>query len=655
MNRVRLQLAVVASLLPSALLQAQFGIPRTLPDTGKLAPVVVTATRDSVSQSASTAATTVITGAALRAEGIITLQQALSVIASITTVQAGSFGASTSLFLRGGNSNYTLLLVDGAPVNDPGGFLDLANLTTDNIDRIEIVRGPGSVLYGSDAISGVIQIFTRRGTTGAFGDVAGAAGNFGSHAYDLAFGFGKPTASFTFDGARYRTNGIEAFNNEYSNDVYSVAGHLGAPGASHLDLTGRQMTSNFHYPTDDTGAAVDSNQQTSGRLRVGSLDGGFYLGHKLEFRAIGGYTENKSTNQNLPDNAGDSLNFYYVDPSTLTQWSVDARLALHLNKSTAITAGGKYDDQQVKSRDSSFSSGFTDTSSFEHSRINTAYYLNATGDAARKFSYNAGIRLTESAQFGKFTTYAIGAGLVLSPKSSIRASFGTAFREPSFYEQYATGFAMGNPNLKPETGTSWELGLSQAFAKGDAVIGVGYFSQRFTDMIQYDPSAPPGTPNYENVAEATATGIEADLHAALSKAWLLSAAYTWLNTNVVSSLAGGSAATLVEGQQLLRRPSNAGNVSFTYHVPKKLALTAQAQYVGSRADIDYTTFQRVTLPSYALLNASVLWTVKSDAEGRFAAITLRGTNLFNHGYQQTVGFQAPGRAFFAGFRVGVEK
>ena len=629
---------------------------RTAADTSRLAPVTVTATRDSVLQVAPTAATTIITGASLRAQGIATVQQALSGISSITTVQAGSFGATTSLFLRGGQSSYTLVLVDGAPVNDPGGFIDLANLTTDNVDRIEIVSGPGSVLYGSDAISGVIQIFTRRVTHGTFGNAAASGGNYGIRAYDLAFGTGKETSGITLDLARYRTNGILAFNNGASNDVVSGLVRFGEPGRAHLDVAAHQYQADYHFPTDFTGAVTDSNQQTSGRLRVGSLDAGAYLGRKVEFRVLAAGTENRSTSQDLPDSPGDSLNFYYVDPTTLHQWSVDARFAFHLSPSTALTAGGSYDDQSVHGGDSSWTRSSVATTSFEHARDNGAYYANATGDIGDLFSYNAGVRVTASDQFGTFTSYRVGAGYVLTPKTSVRGSIGSGFREPSFYEEYATGFAVGNPFLTPEIGDAWEIGLSQSFSKGAGTLGFSYFSQRFTDMIQYDPSAPPGSPNYENIATATAVGIEAQLHATISPVWSLDGAYSWLRTNVVDAgLSSGPTAALHAGEPLLRRPANAGNAGLTYSLPKKFSFGVQVVFVGSRADVDYTLNSRVTLPSYTLVNVSARLTLKSDNEGRYLAINFRGTNLFNEAYQQTQGFEAPGRTLVVGVSLGVEQ
>ena len=647
--------ALLVLAIPATLAAAQNSVLRPPSgDTAVLRPVVVTATRDSVTQVAPTAATTVISGEQLRAQGIITVQQALSVISSMTTVQAGSFGATTSLFTRGGQSNYTLLMIDGSPVNDPGGFLDLANLTTDNIDRIEIVRGPGSVLYGSNAISGVIQIFTRRRVGADFANVVASGGSYGARDYQLGGGFGKEAMAITLDASRSKTNGIYSFNNSASNDVYSGLIHFGSAGKAHLDIAGRQMRSVYNFPTDFTGAQIDSSQWTDSRLTVASVDGGFYMGKKVEFRVLAAGTENQSTSQNLPDALRDSSFIYYVDPSTIKQWSVDARLAIHANASTAITLGGEYDDQQIKSFDSTFSESFTDTSSFAHTRTNTAYYANATGDIGSKFTYDAGIRLTNSDLFGTFTSYRVGAGYVLTPKTLVRGSIGSAFNEPSFFEQYSTGFTTGNPNLKPETGTSWEIGLQQSVSKGKGVMGVTYFSQHFTNMIQYDPGVPPGDPNYENIAKADASGIEAELRLAISQAWFLDFGYTWLKTKVVNALSSGDpGATLITGDALLRRPSNAGNVGLTYFLAKKLTFNVQGVYVGSRADVNYSTDERVTLPSYLLMNASMMLTLKADAEGRFAAIMARANNVFNHGYEQTVGYAAPGRTLMVGIRLGV--
>src|SRR6267378_4474800 len=135
-------------------------------DTVLLKPVVVTATRVPVAADLVASAVTVLRGADLVAQGIRTVADALQTVPGAHIVETGSYGGQTSLFMRGGESDYVKVLLDGVPLNDAGGGIDLAHLTTDNIDRIEVVRGPVSVLYGSDAVTGVIQIFTRAGERG---------------------------------------------------------------------------------------------------------------------------------------------------------------------------------------------------------------------------------------------------------------------------------------------------------------------------------------------------------------------------------------------------------------------------------------------------------------------------------------------------------
>src|SRR5947208_826642 len=151
---------VLVGTIVSASLRAQQ--PDTLRDTAYVGPVVVTATRSPLARDRVPASVTVLDGASLRAQGITHVADALRLAPGIAVVQSGSYGAQTALFTRGGQSNYTKVLVDGVPLNDPGGTLDIGTLTLDNVERVEIVRGPTSVLYGSDAVTGVVQLFTRR-------------------------------------------------------------------------------------------------------------------------------------------------------------------------------------------------------------------------------------------------------------------------------------------------------------------------------------------------------------------------------------------------------------------------------------------------------------------------------------------------------------
>src|SRR2546425_5083359 len=190
---------VAALAVAPLVLQAQEPV-----DTARLGPIVVTAERLPIPAAAVPAAVTVLSGAALRAQGIRTVADALRTVPGGTVVASGSFGAQTSLFVRGGESDYVKVLIDGVPQNQPGGAFDFAHLTLDGVDRIEVVRGPVSVLYGSDAVAGVVQIFTRAGT-GAPRPVAGLrAGTYGTTELSAGLEGGRPPPGGTLHASPLR-------------------------------------------------------------------------------------------------------------------------------------------------------------------------------------------------------------------------------------------------------------------------------------------------------------------------------------------------------------------------------------------------------------------------------------------------------------------
>ena len=162
----------------------------------RLQDVVVTAAGTPVELREAPATTTVIDGERLREQGIATLADALREVPGIAIARSGSFGGTTTLFVRGGERDYTKVLIDGVPVNDPGGDFDFAHLSTADIERIEVVRGPASVLYGSDAVSGVIHVITRRGRTGVRGTATARAGSYGTREGELAIEGGRSGATF---------------------------------------------------------------------------------------------------------------------------------------------------------------------------------------------------------------------------------------------------------------------------------------------------------------------------------------------------------------------------------------------------------------------------------------------------------------------------
>jgi vitamin B12 transporter len=234
----------------------RLGAQEAAADTARISPVVVTATRSPLPAERTPASVTVLTGERLRAEGITTLADALRTVPGLAIVQSGSFGGATSVFIRGGESKYTKILVDGVPMNDAGGAFDLSTLSTDNLDRIEIVRGPASVLYGSDAMAGVVQLFTRRGSGATHGDVAARAGGFGSRDVEASARGGDARLSYSVAAAHHATDGFQAFNSGFRQGVGSalVGATLGAFDGS---LSARFTDRELHFPTNGAGQVVD--------------------------------------------------------------------------------------------------------------------------------------------------------------------------------------------------------------------------------------------------------------------------------------------------------------------------------------------------------------------------------------------------------------
>ena len=259
-------------------------------DTITLQPVVVTATRVPTPANAVSSAVTVISGASLRERGVRTVADALAGTVGATVVQTAGPGSQTSLFVRGGESDYAKILVDGVPLNQPGGAYNLAHLTTDDVDRIEIVRGPVSVLYGSDAVTGVIQIFTKANAGRLRVDAEAGAGSYGATRAGATMSGGTTRLRYSFGASRSESDGLFPVNSDDRNTVATARVRWAPDARTDAAVTVRQGDNVFHYPTDGAGRVVDVNQHASDRGPVVSIDLGRRVGDRVELRALLGYT-----------------------------------------------------------------------------------------------------------------------------------------------------------------------------------------------------------------------------------------------------------------------------------------------------------------------------------------------------------------------------
>lgn len=649
--RPRAPLVVTALLTLAAAARAQQ--PR---DSVVLAPIVVTATRVATPADALPTAVTILDGAALRAAGHTTLAEALRTVPSAAFAQAGAFGGVTSLFLRGGQSGYVRVLVDGVVLNQAGGAVDLAVIPLTSVERIEVARGPASVLYGSDAVTGVIQVFTRRGAGAVQVDAAAAAGSHGLSELRAEAAAASPAAAWTVSASASGGDGVYAFNNDWH--TAGAEGRLALTPDAHTDvqLTLRYADHRYAYPTDGGGTAVDSNQQQRTRTVLAGLDAGRRLGSRAELRLLLGLRASRDTSDDAPDAPGDTLGIFASWAGSRTERrSVDARLSVDAPGGAVVTVGGALERERERSAngyDSEFGAG---QGALDVTRTNRALYLQALSARQGRLGLQGGARLDDNAAFGTFATWRFGASATLGGGLRLRGAAGTAFKEPTFIENYAAGYAVGNPALRPERSSSWEAGVEQRLAAGRIQLAATWFDQQFRDVIQYAvvPAQPNG-PNFYNVAAADARGLEAEARFLPRAAVDVTVQYTWLHTSASDSGFGGGA--FAPGQPLLRRPAHSGSVTALLQPAGRWSGGARVLAIGPRDDLDFGTWPatRVTLPGYVRTD---LWAEVALRRGPGAgvALTLRVDNVTDAVTTDVLGFATPGRVIRLGARAGTPR
>jgi vitamin B12 transporter len=649
-NARSLALACAAAVLctvPSAAQSRPDSVPPLLP------PVSVTAARSDLATVAQPITTSTFTEEDLRAAGITQLADVVRLVPGATLLPGGSFGAQSSLFFRGGESDYALVLVDGVPLNTPGGYFDFGQLTVDNVERVEVVRGPASLLYGSDAVSGVIQIFTKRGTDATRASAVIGGGNYGARRYEGNASGALRALRWSLGGARHESSGILPFNNDFRNDVVSATA---AWSGSRVELGSvlRYTDHAYRYPTDGGGVLVDSNAVTTNQRLVIGANAAVRLRPSLVLHARASHNRATPRITDRPDGPADTLGFFgFLSDATVTRDLAELRGEATLGAQVLSLAVERTRDRE-ESNTLSLSQFGDFPGDFTAERTNVAVVGQVVGNIGARTSYTAGLRHDDNSAFGTFTTARAALAHRVTDAVSVRASLGNAFKAPTFFENFATGFVTGNPTLAPERTRSAEVGVVMALAAGRGSVGVTYYAQRFRDIIQYTATVPDGAPNYANLAEARADGVELEARWRLSRTVLVHGSVTWLDTEVLDAGADqGVSATFVQGDRLLRRPSELAVAGLRW-TPKRSTVDLLATRTGARDDRDFRNFPAdpLELPAYTRVDVALTHPLRSgDARAPLSAV-LRVENLLNAYYEGVANFRAPGRAVFVGLRVG---
>lgn len=659
----------VLALVVSAL---SLGAQQRSPDTARTAPVVVTATRVPLSLGALPVAVTIITGEELRLRGVTTVADALMDVTSAYVAQSGSQGATTSLFLRGGESKYVKVLVDGVPANDPGGTYDFASLTTDNVERIEVVRGPASVIYGADAVTGVVHVITRQGRGSPRVELDARGGTAPRDPVDAtqprpealatmdatASLVGASTAaSYSLAIGRHQTTGLYQINNAYHNNVLSAHINLAPAAGTDVHISLRYVDYRFNYPTNGGGTpanvgAFDTNARRSEDRTILGVEVERAIAPWLRsVLALSSSVNDGGTDDQLDRPGGNS----FVSQDKTRRRGAELRAIVLPVSMAALTVGAHVEHQDQQSQAQGQFGTFPFTSLFSASRRNVGAYAEGVLTPTDRLTLTLGGRLDDNEQFGTFRTGRVGLSWRLLKATRLRATTGSAFREPTFAENYSTGFVVGNPNLLPERARTADVGVEQELFDGRAGLGLTAFWQRFHNMIDYTGSTTSCGYSYCNVAAARSNGVEGDARTRIAGAFWLAGGVTMLRTRVLSPGFDQSSGGLYRaGESLIRRPRHSWNASLSYRGAGPLSGSARFLVVGQRTDRDFRPFPAVpvTLASYQRMDLGVEYALRV-AGARRTAVLARIENLQNTGYQSVFNFLAPRRTIAIGMRAAL--
>ena len=600
--------------------------------TTTLEPVIVTATRVEIPLGEVGSSVTLITREEIESQQAVHLLDVLRSVPGLDVARSGGLGQQASVFLRGANSAHTLVLVDGIEVNDPsdsGRSFDFAALPAENIDRIEIVRGSGSALYGSDAMGGVINIITRKGSGKPQFSLSAEGGSFKTHQEKFSVSGGTERVNYSVSGSSHISDGISAASKESGNserdgyDRKSLSARLGLTPTDTLDidffyryLDAEADLDNFGGPNGDDPNYTSDSRSTSFRAQAHlSLFDSFWeqtLGFSL--------TDNDRSYKNDTDvdHPLDSLRSQYDGQMSKVDWQHN----LNLSQSNMLTIGAEYEEETTKSRyfSTSLWGDYVDEFS-EKSAHTVGYYLQDQIWLGDNFVATGGLRIDDNSRFGTHDTYRVTASYsVPSTGTRFKATYGTGFKAPSLFQLFSS---YGDIDLDPETSKGWDAGVEQSLWDERILLDATYFENDFKDLIDYDLV----TSSFQNIGKAQTSGLELNLSIRPVDELTVSAGYTYTKTE-----------NLVTGEELLRRPRNKYNLNLNYRFLQRGDVNLNAIYVGKRTD-----FGNVPLAAYTVVNMAASYNVTENLR-----LTGRIENLFNADYEEVSGYGTPGIAGYLG-------
>jgi outer membrane cobalamin receptor len=634
--------------------------------------VVVSATRAPVAVEEAGVSATVLTRTEIEARDFSQVPDLLREVPGLAVMNTSRRGGLTSVFTRGGASTGTLVLLDGEPMNEPGGGMNFAHLSSGGLDRIEVVRGPESALFGAEAASGVIQLFTQRGDredTRPHGSVSYERGSFQTDRWmaDVNGGW-LNRIDYALSADQFHTV------SEYPNDYYrntTGTGNIGIRLSPNTQVRAIYRTYDAIVGNPDQVGwgiynfdAQELDRSSTLAVKLDDTRGSHYY-QRFQF----GYNRLRDTFndvntdgpydvaalvRDVPGNAPrvylDRLVPYTFPPDQVpaSERLVTNSVTLYPFPGATFTNRTSFDYQGtwthpggalVFGYDFERQGGVISTA--DVSRDNNGVFVHEQYSIGRHVFLTGGIRAEHSSTFGSRVAPRGSATFLIGGSTYFRVSGGRGITEPSLLENFANeSFYVGNPHLKPEKTNTFELGIVQELFNRRLRAEVVAFRNSFSDLIVFDFSQYPGT--WNNIDRSWARGVEVSGTAKLFQATTITGAWTRAETRVVSTNSTDPYNGV--GQELPRRPKNSGSVTLQI-APRRWTLVAGGRFVGDRQDADFV-FGITRNPAYASAFLSASYRVTNHVTP-----FIRIDNLTDEKYAEVLGYPALSRNAIGGLRL----
>lgn len=639
--------------------------------TLKVAPihesVVVTATRTEAPSGQIGASVTVFTADDLERRQVPLVADLLRAAPGVMVVRTGAPGAVTSLFVRGGESNYNKVLLDGIPLNEPGGTFNFSNLTTENLERIEFVRGAHSALFGSDAMASVVQLVTKRPDRSERRPRATASLEGGSY-NTVRGGAAVSGAAGAFDyvlGAQRYSTDNRAPNSDFENTTLSASIGAALPGGATLRFVSRGELEHAGTPGQTAFGRPDLDAFFERHDGVFGLTFDQPVSPSFRQRATYSTTMSHFQSTNLLLDPPYTARFEdRVSAFPSSDFAFDSRTRLHRHHASyqadwRLSAGAAHGDQRLtmladwdgeRAQLESRLAGTQTTAS----RDNFGWSIQHQALWRRTFA-TAGARVEHNESFGNaavprgsivFMARTAG-GAVGDTK--LKTSAGLGIKEPTVLQSFSLSPSFpGNPDLDSERSRSVEAGIEQRFGNDRVKTELTWFDNRFRNIISTRTvSLSPFRGEYFNVGLTRARGAEISIDVAPVSSVRTTGGYTFLDSKILESTSPTNV-VFQKGQWAFRRPRHSGYVGVTV-VQSRLTANLNGLFVGHFVDSDFVLLQppMVTNPGRITWDARFAYAVSRQVK---ALVSI--DNLTNADYMEPLGYQVLQRAVRVGIRVG---